>query len=449
MNDTKLEIKKTKVTGLREQALSDSETKKILSSLGRLDKEFEDKDILVKLASSENKDIRFLAIDNLAKLNDVSLLSFYQTLLISENISVNRREIASAIGRLRNVTAIPTLKNMLKDKDPNVVLQSIRGLLTFKDNVDIKDELKKLIAHKNEIVRKVIDIEFFDKKVMADKHHHSPDYLKNCIVNGDTLSTLKEIDDESIHLTFTSPPYYNARDYSIYDSYESYLEFLKNTFKEIHRVTKEGRFFVLNTSPIIIPRAGRKYSSIRYPIPFDIHHEIIKMGWEYIDDIIWLKPEPSAKNRIAGFNMHRKPLAYKPNCVTESIMVYRKKSNKLIDWIFKQYPEDIINKSKVKDGYETSNVWKIDPAFDKTHSAIFPIELCNKVISYYSFEGDLVFDPFGGSGSVGISAAKNNRYYFLTELNKKYFELINENLSKISTNSKPKIGIDKSIETSS
>ena len=79
------------------------------------------------------------------------------------------------------------------------------------------------------------------------------------------------------------------------------------------------------------------------------------MGWEYVDDIVWLKPEPSAKNRVAGFNLHRKPLAYKPNCVTETLMVYRKKSNKLIDWIFKQYPEEVIKKSKIKDGPKLNN----------------------------------------------------------------------------------------------
>lgn len=443
------EIKKTKSTGLRNGSWSDSETIKKLSALGRLDKEFEDKDILMNFAEAINKDIRYLAIDNLAKLNDVDLLPFYEKLLAKENTSIVRREIGSAIGRLRCRSAIRVLKEMLVDSDPNVVLQSIRGLLVFKADEEIRSLLKTLANHKNEIVRKIIDIEFFDKKTSEIKHNQSPDYLKNCLVNGNTLDILKELDDESIHLTFTSPPYYNARDYSIYDSYESYLNFLSDTFKEIHRVTKEGRFFVLNTSPIIIPRAGRKYSSIRYPIPYDIHHEIVKMGWEYIDDIIWMKPEPSAKNRVAGFNMHRKPLAYKPNCVTETIMVYRKKSNKLIDWIFKQYPAEVINKSKVKDGYETSNVWKIDPSFDKTHSAIFPIQLCDRVISYYSFEGDLVFDPFAGSGSVGMSAAKNNRNYFLTELNKPYFELIKQNLKKHSEKNIPKIGLDKSIKTSS
>ena len=168
---------------------------------------------------------------------------------------------------------------------------------------------------------------------------------------------------------------------------------------------------------------------------------MIKMGWEYVDDIIWLKPEPSAKNRVAGFNMHRKPLAYKPNCVTETLMVYRKKSNKLIDWIFKQYPEEVIKKSKIKDGYETSNVWKIEPSSNKNHSAVFPIKLCDKVINYYSFEGDLVFDPFAGSGSVGISAIKNKRNFFLTEIDKKYFELLKQKFNSDLFNN-VKIGIN-------
>jgi DNA modification methylase len=127
-------------------------------------------------------------------------------------------------------------------------------------------------------------------------------------------------------------------------------------------------------------------------------------------------------------------------------MVYRKKTNKLIDWIFKQYPEKTIKKSKVKDGYETSNVWKIDPSSDKKHSAIFPLELCDKVISYYSLEGDLVFDPFAGSGSVGVSAKRNKRYFFLTEINKIYFELIKEKLeSDLFNETKIKIGINQSF----
>jgi DNA modification methylase len=250
--------------------------------------------------------------------------------------------------------------------------------------------------------------------------------MKNTVVHGDVRDVLKLIPDESLHLTFTSPPYYNARDYSIYVSYQAYLDFLSEVFAEVHRITKEGRFFILNTSPVIVPRFSRAYASKRYPIPFDIHPRLIEMGWEFVDDIIWAKPESSVKNRNAGFLQHRKPVAYKPNPVTEYVMVYRKKSDKLLDWNIKQYDEATIEQSKVDDGYETSNLWEIDPTFDKVHSAVFPTELCARVIQYYSFSGDLVFDPFGGSGTLGKAAYLLKRYFFMTEMDDTYYSHIQD-----------------------
>ena len=146
------------------------------------------------------------------------------------------------------------------------------------------------------------------------------------------------------------------------------------------------------------------------------------MGWEFIDDIIWMKPEYSVKNRIGGFQQHRRPLAYKPNSVTEYLMVYRKQTSRLIDWNIHQYSNEIVKKSEVKDGFETTNVWQICPKSDKVHSAIFPYDLCKRVIEYYSFVGDLVFDPFGGSGTVGRTANSMNRKFFMTEKDSQYFE---------------------------
>jgi DNA modification methylase len=236
------------------------------------------------------------------------------------------------------------------------------------------------------------------------------------------LEVLKYVPDESVHLTFTSPPYYNARDYSIYPSYQAYLEFLEAVFKETHRITKEGRFLIVNTSPIIIPRVSRAHSSKRYGIPFDLHPYLVKNGWEFIDDLIWLKPESSVKNRVGGFMQHRKPLGYKPNAVTEYLMVYRKQTEKLLDWNIRSYPQEVVEESKIAGEYETTNVWRIDPCFDKIHSAVFPVELCKRVIQFYSYKGDLVFDPFGGSGTVGKTAKSMERVFFLTEQESTYFE---------------------------
>lgn len=404
----------------------------VLEKLGRLENGYS-REPLLNLLNSPNDSIRALSIKNLAKMSDVSLLSVFIKYADNDKSTEVRREAVSAIGRLRNEKAIPALINFLSDSDPKVVMQAIRGLLIFTNKPYIKQKLKKLLDHPNELIKEVINKEVNGisyKSNNMQKHDEFPSFLKNTVVYGDVLESLKCVPDESVHLTFTSPPYYNARDYSIYQSYDEYLNFLEKVFKEVHRVTKEGRFFILNTSPIIIPRISRAHASKRYPIPYDIHPLLVKMGWEFIDDIVWVKSEASVKNRNAGFLQHRKPLAYKPNAVSEMLMVYRKKTDKLLDWNIHQYNWDKVKKSKVLDKYETTNIWRIDPTFDRVHSAVFPIELCNRVIKFYSFIGDLIFDPFAGSGTLGRSAINLNRYFFLTEKEAKYINRIKEELHK-------------------
>ncbi len=402
----------------------------VLENLGRLGNEYS-KEPLLKLLDSKNENIRLLAIKNLAKMSDTSMLEVFLKFAQKEESTEVRRESVSAIGRLRNEKVIPVLIGLLSDKDPKVVMQAIRGLLIFSQSSIVKEELKKLINHPNELIKEVIAKEINGISYVSNdkgKHDEFPKFLKNLVVQGDVIETLPHVPNESVHLTFTSPPYYNARDYSIYQSYEEYLLFLEAVFKEVYRITKEGRFFVLNTSPIIIPRISRAHSSKRYPIPYDIHPILVKMGWEFIDDIVWVKPEASVKNRNAGFLQHRKPLGYKPNAVSEMVMVYRKKTDKLIDWNISQYNWDKVKKSKVADKYETTNIWHIGPTFDKVHSAVFPIELCNRVIKYYSFVDDLIFDPFAGSGTLGLAAANLNRHFFLTEKEPKYVDRMKEYL---------------------
>lgn len=406
----------------------------VLEHLGRLPSGFNG-ECFISLLQNKDDRIRFLAVKNIGKLSSDSYLETVYRVAKEDQNSQIRREAVSTVGRTRSPKAIPFLLEMLNDSDPKVVLQAIRALLVFRSNPTVQGALKKLITHPNEMIQSVLQKEFFSKKslsVSREKHAESPNFMKNVVVYGDVREILKYVPDESVHLTFTSPPYYNARDYSIYQSYSEYLEFLVEVFKEVHRITKEGRFFLLNTSPIIIPRISRQHSSKRYPIPFDIHPYLIQMGWDFIDDIVWVKPEASVKNRNAGFLQHRKPLGYKPNPLTEYVMVYRKKTDKLLDWNIRQYDWETVKQSKVLEEYETSNVWEIDPVFDKVHSAVFPLELCSRVIKFYSYIGDLVFDPFAGSGTLGKAAANSDRHFFLTEKKYEYIELVRREIGSKS-----------------
>lgn len=396
----------------------------ILENLGSLPKNFQT-DWIEKLLQNDNEQVRFWAVKTLGKVKNSQLLDLLNYVVLSDSSTIVKREAVSSIGRMRDPKIQTLLLQYLQSYDPKIICQAIRGLLPFKGQPEIDNALRKLVNHENEMVRSVIYKEYFTQKVNKKTllpHTETYPFLKNVVVNGDVRDVLQLVPEDSVHLTFTSPPYYNARDYSIYPSYEAYLVFLQEVFKEIHRITKEGRFLIVNTSPVIVPRISRAHSSKRYPIPFDLHHRLIQIGWEFIDDIVWMKPEYSVKNRIGGFQQHRKPLAYKPNSVTEYLMVYRKQTDRLLDWNMNQYDKQTIEESKVADGFETTNVWQIHPKSDKVHSAIFPADLCKRIVEYYSFKDDLVFDPFGGSGTLGRVAKKLGRHFFLTEKDEKYFE---------------------------
>tara|TARA_Y100000593_G_scaffold84683_1_gene160521 strand:- start:1236 stop:2033 length:798 start_codon:yes stop_codon:yes gene_type:complete len=256
----------------------------------------------------------------------------------------------------------------------------------------------------------------------------------NKIIHGDCQETLKTIEENTIHLTCTSPPYYNAKSYSVWEKYEDYLEFLSNTFKEVLRITKPGRMCLVNLSPVIQPRKSRQHESKRLAIPFHFFALMEQMGWKYIDDIIWVKPEGASINRNGGFFQHRKPVAYKPNIVTETIFVFQKPSDFLIDKVVRSYDNDILEQSLVTEEYERSNVWEMNPETKSKHLAPYPKELSDKLIKYYSYVGDLVLDPFIGSGTTALSCIDLKRNYIGCEIHQEYVTMANNRIIKKKNN---------------
>jgi len=366
-------------------------------------------------------------IKNLGKNQTVEnrkiLLDMYKS-----DVSVEeKREIVSSIGRQGDVEFIYDFltEEAFKKNYMDVIYQMFRTTLVYYNK---EPRFKKLCEkmksfYQNEVMDKMYEYKLsgkFNPKCFKDSSITSP-----LLLEGDNTQTLKLIEDGDIHLIFTSPPYYNAREYSDYINYQKYLDCLKDTFKECHRVLQDGRFIIINVSPVITKRPGREYESIRYPIHFDLHRVLIEIGFYFIDEIIWKKPEPSVPNRIGGYIQTRNPLAYKPNCVTESIMVYRKNSNFLLDRNIKQYT--------IKDDYKSndnivdkSNIWEIAPSNNKSHPAIFPDELCRRILKYYSFEGDVVLDPFAGIGTLGRVAQKMGRIPVMCEIDESYIKIIKE-----------------------
>ena len=152
----------------------------VLEKLGRLENGYS-KQPLLNLLDKNNETIRSLALKNLAKIGDVSLLDIFVKFAKQDESTEVRREAVSAIGRLRNEKAIPILINLLSDKDPKVVMQAIRGLLVFSNNSQVKKELSKLLNHPNELIKEVISKEIngvsYGSK-NSSKHDEFPSYLK-------------------------------------------------------------------------------------------------------------------------------------------------------------------------------------------------------------------------------------------------------------------------------
>lgn len=314
-----------------------------------------------------------------------------------------------------HIWRIALTKDNNKERIGEIVIDANTSLVNIKKTTK-KDalEMRLLRTKKNK-----------KKQKQVSDYPVSP--LRNTIAFGDCKEVLADMPAESVDLIFTSPPYYNARpEYTDYITYEEYLLEIRKVIQRCQRILVEGRFFVMNVSPVLIRRVSRSVSSNRIAVPFDIHRIFIEEGFDFIDDIIWVKPEGAgwATSRGRRFAADRSPLQYKAVPVTEYVLVYRKKSDRLIDWFIRKHPnQEVIKQSKIGDNYEKTNIWKIHPAYSKNHPAVFPIELARKVIQYYSFKNDVILDPFAGIGTVGQAAVNLDRRFVLIENNKEYVDI--------------------------
>ena len=340
-----------------------------------------------------------------------------------KNIDV-RREAVSSIGRHNDSDRI---YNFLKEEafsknNPMELIYQMFRTCLYRSNEDGRFahlRQKMLYFWNNEILDKMNA--YYNFRHQREKASPAGKITSPLLLIGDSAETLKTLPANSIQLVFTSPPYYNAREYSDYTSYSDYLAKMGDVFRACNRVLEDGRFMIVNVSPVITRRPGREFESIRYPIHYDLHRVLTETGYYFIDEIIWVKPEPSVPDRVSGYRQTRKPLSYKPNCITESIMVYRKDCAFLLDRNMKKYENyDRHNDEEI----DSTNCWYIAPRYDKNHPAVFPEELCRRILRYYSFEGDTVMDPFAGSGTFGRAARKMGRIPVLCEINEQYAQII-------------------------
>lgn len=240
-----------------------------------------------------------------------------------------------------------------------------------------------------------------------------PIEYENKIILG-TSENMKEIPDNSLHLMVTSPPYNVSKEYDNDLSLKEYLELLRNVFTETYRVLVYGGRACVNVANL-----GRKPY---IPLSDHISHMMIDIGFKMRGEIIW------AKGAGAGVSMAWGSWQSASNPVLrdthEYIMVFskgaydRKKGER----------ENTITKEQFMEW--TKSVWTMNPESAKKvkHPAPFPVELPYRLTQLYTFKGDIVLDPFMGSGSTAIAALKSERKYVGYDVDPEYIRIAEERI---------------------
>lgn len=252
---------------------------------------------------------------------------------------------------------------------------------------------------------------------------------------------MNQIVDNSVALSVTSPPYWNAIDYDIhasdnrqhyrtraysegYTEYNEYLDWLDHIFgEEVLRVTKPGGFCAIVIGTVLL-------KAKHYPVPFDVIAHLVAKGWEFHQDIIWHKCTAGVKR--AGVTIQKPfPGYYYPNIMTEYILIFRKPGQPIYrdkteeEKEAGRYP---INRVFTMD--VANNIWHIAPVPPNflDHPCPFPEEIPYRLIQMYSYPNDLVLDPFVGSGQTIKVARHLDRRYVGYDILEKYVQLSKDRL---------------------
>lgn len=232
---------------------------------------------------------------------------------------------------------------------------------------------------------------------------------KHKIIFGNCMS-MDEIQDESIHLVVTSPPYFNAPfDYkNLFNNYDQYLGVLKKVSKEIFRVLQQGRIFVVNIDDMLI-------DGIKYPIVADAIKIIQNAGFRYRDKIIWKKPDGYLRiSRRSGVLLKNPyPMYFYPDNLLESIIIFQKGKFDYKTTSYNVKKSSIIDIEEFQENGWYKTLWEITNVLPgsplEKNIAAFPEEIPYRIIKLFSFTGETVLDPFLGSGTTMKVAKKLNR----------------------------------------
>ncbi|MEP7238424.1 MAG: DNA methyltransferase [Ferruginibacter sp.] len=247
---------------------------------------------------------------------------------------------------------------------------------------------------------------------------------------------MKELEDKSVHLAITSPPYWQLKDYGtdnqigFHDSYENYINNLNLVWKECYRVLHNGCRLCIN----IGDQFARAVYYGRYKV-IPIRQEIIKfcenIGFDYMGAIIWQKVTTS---NTTGGGVQMGSYPYPRNGILkldyEFILVFKK----LGDAPKPTKDQKELSKMTAEE-WNTffAGHWNFAGARQNNHIAMYPEELPRRLIKMFSFVGETVLDPFAGSGTTSLAAKNLDRNSVGFEINPEFIPVIKEKLEVLQS----------------
>ncbi len=253
-----------------------------------------------------------------------------------------------------------------------------------------------------------------DEKVVLDKNENVlPIEFENKFIQG-TAENMKEMPDNSIHLMITSPPYNVSKEYDDDLSLTEYLKLLENSFKETYRVLVNGGRACINVANL-----GRKPY---IPLSDYISKLMIDIGYKMRGEIIWNKASSASPSTAWGSWLSAANPILRD--IHEYILVFSKGDYNRVG----NGKQNTITKLQFMEW--TKSIWTMGAESAKKigHPAPFPEELPFRLIQLYSFKGDVILDPFMGSGTTAVSALKSERRFVGYDISKDYVSLAEKRL---------------------
>lgn len=242
----------------------------------------------------------------------------------------------------------------------------------------------------------------------------------------DCLEGMQLMEDESVNIVITSPPYWNQKSYAFWLKYEYYLDSVQKWLVEIYRLLEAGRhcFWVIPDKLPFPPAVSGEKERNYLPIYGDTEAIASSVGFVCEFPIIWKKPHGSQK--MFGSFPYPPTTIHTP--MTERICVWRKPGS--------YRKRDKSTKESSRYGKEdwvscAQDLWEINPETNVDHPAPFPIEIPRRILKLWSFMGDVVLDPFIGSGTTALAARNLARSYIGFESKGEYVEIANLRLAQL------------------